>query len=89
MTYFERFRAQFGRAHKISRAQFHGLLLNLDERGLDLRGHAGWYSVTEDASLDDIALAVANAVHGITLVSLGGRVFVRLDRPKPFPPPAS
>jgi hypothetical protein len=81
--YLDLYRAEFGRAHKISRAQLQALLLKLADRaGLDLRGHAGWYGVRETESLATIARAIANAPQGITVLSLGGQVRdIQYDEP--------
>lgn len=76
--YLDVFRAQFGRAHKISREQLQTLLVTLSERAsLDLRGHAVWYGIMDTAPIDTIAMAMANCPCDITFLSLGGRGHVR------------
>jgi hypothetical protein len=81
--YLDRFRRQFGRTRKIERIQVMGLIAEMAKHdGLDLRGYAGWYGVRETEDLTTIAAAVANAIQGITMVSLGGQVRdIQYDQP--------
>ena len=73
--YLDVFRAEFGRASKISRTQLHGLLVKLtNEAGLNVRDYAGWYGVGPDDHTEMICRAMANAPRGIQLLSLGGNV---------------
>lgn len=81
--YFDSFRSQFGSRRKVSREQLRDyLVLMASQSILDIRGHAGWYGASETDAPEAIARAIANAPHGITLLSLGGQVRdIQYDQP--------